>query len=256
MVYAAQSLGPKKAYTLCLLLTIWFALLCVSSSYAVTPLEVLTGADQIYQSRLAELRSRYVLDEDPIFLERVSRIASGLIRQAMIEYPGVKDYAWEMHISGDPAESASCMAGGKLLVGRAYVDKLALTDAELAMLISHEIQHAALEHNYKEFQEALRLEPVRQLLSFQELEYAIDHDQSLIARLAEFNRAQEDQADRLGMYMAWHAGWSPIALAGFFRKLARADPMANSDHDDHVASARRWQMARKLAGELEVGSAP
>jgi len=49
---------------------------------------------------------------------------------------------------------------------------------------------------------------------------------------------------------------SPIALAGFFKKLARADPMANFDHDEHTTSARRWQMARQLAQQLARKDAP
>ena len=36
--------------------------------------------------------------------------------------------------SGAPDQDADCMAGGKVLVGPAYVERLQLSDAELAMV--------------------------------------------------------------------------------------------------------------------------
>jgi len=67
--------------------------------------------------------------------------------------------AWEIHTTTDPEENASCMAGGKLLIGQEYVMPLELNDVELAMLIAHEMEHALLQHNLKDMREALRLEP-------------------------------------------------------------------------------------------------
>jgi predicted Zn-dependent protease len=142
------------------------------------------------------------------------------------------------------------MAGGKLLVGLAYVTGLELNDAELAMLLSHEIQHAVLEHNFREFQEALRIEPDRSTSSFADLEQAIDHDDRLMDKLAEFNRAQEMQADLEGLRMAWRAGWPASKLAGYYKKLARAERNTNSANRDHPSSMLRWQAVQQLTREL------
>lgn len=227
----------------------FFFLLCTTAN-AVTREEVTTGAEELYRARISEAQQRHELDNDLAFLTRVQHIAAGLIAEAQREHPLAAGFAWEIHIIADPEESASCMAGGKLLVSQAYVNGLGLNDVELAMLLSHEIQHAALEHNLKEFQEALRLEPERRRQPFAALEYAIDHDEMLMSKLDEFNATQESEADREGMLMAWRAGWPPLKLAGYFKKLAHADPMPNFDHREHPAAARRWKAAKELAETL------
>lgn len=227
-----------------------FFFLLVTTANAVTREEVTTGAEELYRARISEAQQRHELDNDPAFLARVQHIADGLIAEARREHPLAAGFPWEIHITADPDESASCMAGGKLLVSQTYVYGLELNDAELAMLLSHEIQHAVLEHNLKEFQEALRLEPDRRQQSFPDLEYAIDHDEMLMSRLDEFNAAQESEADREGLLMAWRAGWPPLKLAGYFKKLAHADPMPNFDRREHPAAARRWKAASELAKKL------
>lgn len=223
---------------------------CTASGATITPEEVIASAEHHYRTRIEEVQSRYQLDNDPTFVARVQRIAAVLITQAKNDHPQASMYAWEIHVTDDVEESASCMAGGKMLVGESYVKKMELTDAELAMLLSHEIQHAVLEHHFKEFQEALRLDPVRKMMQFSELENAIDHDDDLIAELRPLDREQEREADQEGLRMAWRSGWPASALAGYFKKLARADFMANADQGDHPSSARRWQEMRQLAEEL------
>ncbi|PRC93036.1 M48 family metalloprotease [Solimicrobium silvestre] len=238
-----------------LALIVAFFMLCMSAQ-AVTREEVVAGAELLYRARIVEAQSKFQLDNDPAFLARVQRIALGLIEQAKREHPVTAALDWEIHTSDDPEESAFCMAGGKMLVSHNYVNTMDLNNAELAMLLSHEIQHAVLEHNLKEFQEALRIEPNLQKYSFLALEDAVDHDETLMAKLSKFNVEQENQADLEGLQMAWRAGWPALKLAGFFQKLARIDPMAHFDSLEHPAPARRWQAARKLAEELDQIKAP
>lgn len=239
----------------CIAPILFFFTLCATAN-AVTREEVAAGAENLYRARLLEAQQRHELDNDQTFLVRVRNIAAGLIAEARREHPLAAELDWEIHITSAYEESASCMAGGKLLIGQNYVTELGLDDAELAMLLSHEIQHAVLEHNLKEFQEALKLEPERQRRPFPELEYAIDHDETLMSKLSEFNAAQESEADREGLLMAWRAGWPARKLADYFKKLARADPMPNFDSREHPAAARRWKAARELAEQIDRTDAP
>ena len=218
--------------------------MCAAQACAVTREEVEAGAARLYAERIEEARQRFWLDADPAFAARVQRIAARLIAQAA---PGL---AWEIHTTDDPEENASCMAGGKLLVGRIHVQSLALNDTELAMLIAHEMEHALLQHNLKEAREVLRLEPEREQHPYAELEYAVDHDEGLMRKLNDFDVEQEFEADREGMRLAVHAGWPAAGLASYFRKLVRHDPMANADRREHPSPARRWRAAQALAAEL------
>ena len=217
---------------------------------AVTQEDVMAGADRLYRERLDEAGRRHQLDTDPALLARLTRIAAPLIARAAREYPETAHWRWEIHTTADADENAFCMAGGKLLIGQAFVAGLGLDDAELAMLLSHEMQHALLQHNRQEYEEALRIEPALGRQPFAALEYAVDHDAALIARLAEFNKRQEIEADREGLKLAWRAGWPADRLARYFRKMMRASAYPNAERGGYPAPSLRWRNARELAQEL------
>jgi hypothetical protein len=98
--------------TIARLLTMIAALLLHTAAGAfVLPLRehVLAGAERLYRERIAELQARYALDSDPVFTQRLQRVAASLIAQARREGANI---AWEIHSSDDEQENASCMAGG------------------------------------------------------------------------------------------------------------------------------------------------
>lgn len=238
-----------RPLTLCLCLCL--LLLLGTNALALSHDEVIAGAEQMYRKRMTELAQRYSLDEDMVFLSRVERIAQALMHQAKLDYPASVNWRWEIHTSKEAGESAYCMAGGKLLVNQNQVQDLNLNDAELAMLLSHEMQHALLQHNLQEYQEAMRLFPVWRTRPFAELEDAVDNDAAMIQALARFNLRQENEADTEGIKFAWRAGWRASELAQFFKKLARSSTWPNFDSASHPAPASRWQAARDLAATLD-----
>jgi len=216
----------------------------------LTQSAVFAGAERLYRERIAELATRHDLDRDSRFNHRVQRIAADLLQQAKKDYPQAAGWAWELHTSHDDAESASSMAGGKLLVGAGYASKLQLNDAELAMLLAHEMQHALQEHNYQEFEAALRLAPQWQSRPFSELEEAVFNDAALMKLLESLNFQQEIEADREGLLLAWRAGWPAPALANYFKKFRRSHPTPNFDSVTHPSPSSRWAAARALAETL------
>ncbi|NHZ36684.1 M48 family metalloprotease [Massilia rubra] len=222
---------------------------------AVTQEDVVAGAARLYRARIDGLAQAGMLDRDASFLARVARIAQRLSEQARRDNPAAPVWSWEIHTSGDPDDNAFCMAGGKLLVSQAYVEQLALTDAELAMVLSHEMQHAILLHHLKEFDEAVRRDPRWLARPFSELEDALDNDARLMGQLAALNREQEVEADREGLAMAWRAGWRANELAAYFRKLEQAATMSHIGNATHPAPLARWRAARRQAAQLDSGRA-
>ncbi|MES2049470.1 MAG: M48 family metalloprotease [Pseudomonadota bacterium] len=234
------------------LFTIFLLLFCSASAFALSQDEVVAGAEQMYRKRMTELQQRFMLDDDADFLTRVERVLQPLLRQAKLDYPASAAWRWEIHTSSEPDETAYCMAGGKLLVSQNQVLALNLNDAELAMLLSHEMQHALQQHNLKEYLEAMRLFPVWKTRPFSALEDAVDNESTLILALSALNLKQEGEADIEGMKLAWRAGWRAHDLAQFFKKLARSSSRPNFDSASHPASGRRWQVARELAATLDA----
>lgn len=223
-------------------------LFACASAQALTQGEVAAGAQQLYAKRLHE--QGHAIDRDGTFLERVQRIANILIARAAIDYPASASWQWEVHTTSDSEENASCMAGGKLLVGQPFVHDLLLNDAELAMLLAHEMQHALQLHNLKEFEEALRLSPAWRDKPFAQLESAVDEDRDLMHLLEPIGLEQEREADREGLLLAWRAGWPAGQLANYYRKAMRASSRPNFESRSHASPSSRWQAARELAGTL------
>ncbi|CAN7452731.1 M48 family metalloprotease [Pseudoduganella sp. LjRoot289] len=233
------------------LLAMFLALQCGLAA-ALTQAEVMAGAERLYRERMQELAAQHQLDADPAFHERVLRIAKPLLAQAMHDYPESAAWAWEIHTAPGGDENAYAMAGGKMLISRAYVHKLSLSDAELAMLLAHEICHSVLRHNLVEYQEAMRVAPEWRERPFAELEEAVDNDSALMRKLAPLGIRQEQEADREGLKLAWRAGWQGPALARYFHKLMRSSHAPNFEQFAHPAPSQRWKAAQELAAALEA----
>src|SRR5471032_205364 len=216
----------------------WCVAIALNASlvaHALTQDEVIAGSQLLYAKRITALEDANALDVDAAFAARVQRIAERLILQAKRDYPETAAWPWEVHTTIDPDQNADCMAGGKILLSRAYAERLELSDAELAMLLAHEIEHATLRHNLKEYELAMRLDQRWSQRPFVELEVA---------------------ADREGLLLAWRAGWPPMRLAAYFKKIMRVSGRPYSDADTHPSPASRWTAARALAAALATQTPP
>lgn len=208
---------------------------------------VMAGAEKMYRQRLIEIEQAGYLDRDAVFLAQLRKIAQTLILRAAQDYPETRHWQWEIHSSSEAEDSAYSMAGGKILVNQLQIERLNLNDTELAMLLSHEIAHSVLEHNRLEYEQALVLFPAWRQRSFEELEEAVDNNESFLSALASLCKQQEEEADAAGLRLAQRAGFPLPALVNFYKKLSRASHTPNFDSKSHPAPARRWMAMRELA---------
>ena len=207
--------------------------------------EVHQRAATQYRETLAELAARHQLDDDPAMDKRVRRVAATIIKAAIVLQPKAAAWQWEIHTTSDPGIDAFCMAGGKLLVGSAFVRRLQLTDGELATLIGHEVAHAVAEHQREEFSEALHINP-QPATDLDVIVARLDSDLSLQIGLAKLSSMQESEADQLGMTIAHRAGWPASAMVRFYQKLLVIEnPSAISR--SHPSASSRLSMAKGLA---------
>lgn len=206
-------------------------LCCLAS--AQRPDEAFEGqARAAYQRILEPLANAHRLDDDAALVARLHAISARLVPQAARDYPGTTDWQWEIHATSDPAVAAFCIAGGKLLVGSTYVEHLRLDDSELAMLLAHEMAHALARHR-------------RERPPAGGMEEGVSWEN----RDAALASAQESEADRIGLKLAYQAGFALAGLLGFFDKLA-ADEPAGTFSSTHPSARRRAEQARVWAAEL------
>jgi Zn-dependent protease with chaperone function len=207
-----------------------------------------TIAAKAYHKELARLAKQSMLDTDKHTLERVRRISSRLIAQAILLKPAAASWPWEVHITSDPQTAANSMAGGKLLIGTHFIDRYQLADDELAVALAHEIGHVIAEHVREQVSLAASFEPrvPNRTIKVVDVINDMESDISVFFRLQPLSRLQEMEADDIGIELAAHAGVRPSAVVDFYLKLAQSDG-GQSLFDTHGSSTQRVEFVESMA---------
>ncbi len=206
--------------------------------------EVHRSTDKRYRQMLADLAATNQLDDDVQFSQRAKKIMAGIVAAAIDMRPGTAHWDWEIHTSSDPSIEALCLAGGKILIGSQFSQKLQLDDGELATLIAHEVAHAVAEHQREEISEAFFIKP----LPNSDLELTMsrmENDIALQIRLFKLSSLQEIEADQIGVILAYRAGWSGARIVSFYEKL-KAIETPSLFSQSHPTAATRLSMAKGM----------
>lgn len=194
--------------------------------------EVESSAGLQYGQLLAQARAKHALAprEHPQ-LQRLRAIAHKIIPQALSWNPRARDWQWEVNLIGSSQINAFCMSGGKIAFYSGILDKLQLSDDEVAMVMGHEVAHALREHARERMgksavtQGAARIGGVLAAGIF-------GIDPRLTDTLArgganlltlEFSREDESEADLVGMELAARAGFDPRAGVTLWQKMSAAN---------------------------------
>lgn len=181
------------------------------------------SANKQYSQLMAEAQKKGKLNPDPAQFARVKTIADALIRQTPAFRPDAQGWKWEVNVLESPEVNAWCMPGGKIAVYSGLINKLNVTDDELAAVMGHEIAHALREHSRERASEQAvagigisilaTVAGVGQL-GQKGMEYAY---QGLLG--LPNSRAHETEADRMGVELAARAGYDPRAAISLWRKM-------------------------------------
>src|SRR5262245_19615533 len=215
-------------------------------SALVSEEDINQGAAQAYAQVLDEARRKGALDRDPAEVQRARTIAARLIPQTGVFRPDARAWKWDTHVITSNEVNAWCMPGGKIAVYSALIEKLRLTDDELAAVMGHEIAHALREHGRERASRA-----VNQSIALGVIGAAAGVGQGTmdLAQLAlevtlnlPNSREQEVEADRIGVELAARAGYNPRAAVTLWQKMEQASqggpPAWLSTHPSREARQR------------------
>ena len=198
-----------------------------SQSMLVSAAEVDRAAAQQYAQTIAAARQKGLLDRDPAEVQRVRTIANRLIVQTGAFRKDAPGWKWEVHVITSDQLNAWCMPGGKMAVYTALIQKLKLTDDELAAIMGHEISHALREHGRERVSQQLAASLAVGVAS---AALGLGQGGSQLADLVAQvtftlpnSRLHEQEADRIGVELAARAGYDPRAAVSVWQKMTRAD---------------------------------
>jgi predicted Zn-dependent protease len=184
------------------------------------------AASQQYAELLAQERRKGTLNRNPSQVQRVRTIVNRLIPQATVFRPDAREWNWEANVISAPEVNAWAMPGGKLGINTGLIEKLNLTDDELAAVLGHEIAHVLREHSREQASEqtlaGTGISIASAVLGLGDLgqkglEYAYTGLRGL-----PMSRRAEVEADRIGVELAARAGYDPRAAVSLWAKMGEA----------------------------------
>jgi len=141
------------------------------------------------------------------------------------------DFKWEFNLIDDPKTiNAWCLPGGKVAV---YSGILPVTKDEngLAVVMGHEIAHALARHGGERMSQGLLAQlggaalgaamasKPQETQALAQQAYGVG---ATVGVLLPFSRAQESEADRIGLILMAKAGYDPGPAVDFWRRMAAA----------------------------------
>jgi len=201
-----------------------------------------TATEREHQRILASYGGVY---EDPRLQDEINKLVDRLVKAS--ERPNLK---YVVIILNSPAINAFALPNGRLYVTRGLI-ALANDRSELASVLAHEMGHVIARHAQ------IREEQARQaaIISHVVNDVLSDPQAGALAlaksklTLASFSRAQEFEADGIGVGIAARAGFDPYGAARFLNDMQRnanlklpgghADPRAVDFLSTHPAAPER-----------------
>lgn len=206
------------------------------------------AARQQYQQVLGQAQQKGALNIDARQTERVRAIAQRLIPHTAVFRDDAPRWNWEVNVLVSDQINAWCMPGGKIAVYTGLIDKLKITDAELAAVMGHEIAHALREHARERMgRQGYAQLGTAALEIFTGVRLGQVGDALTQAVFVLPNsRENEQEADRIGVELAARAGYDPRAAITLWEKMTKtgggsAPPQWLSTHPSHETRIRDLQ---------------
>jgi predicted Zn-dependent protease len=210
----------------------------------VSEADIEKGAAQAYAQEVQKARDEGKLNTNAALTSRVRKIAQRLIPTTSVFRPDAPGWNWEINTLSTNDMNAYAMPGGKIMVYSGLVDRLQLTDAELAAVIGHEIAHALREHTRERVSRAyaqqLALTGVAVVAGVGQGTLDLANSVASVTFQLPHSREQESEADIIGLELMARAGYDPNAAVNVWKKMMAAEKSGSPEFlSTHPAPGNR-----------------
>ena len=201
---------------------------------------------QLGKESAGEMDKELPLITDPQVLRYINELGK---RLASFAPNNNSEYAWIFKVVNSSDINAFALPGGFIYVNRGAIEA-AKDEAQIAGVMAHESGHVVMRHGTHEASQALLTQAPVAII-----EDILGQTGSLTAKLAELglgvgvnsillknSRSSESQADEVGTYILYQAGYDPHAMARFFVDVEKNYPQKTVQFfSDHPAPEDRMK---------------
>jgi predicted Zn-dependent protease len=210
-------------------------------------------AAQSYTKLKSDAVGKGALNEDQAMLERVRAIAARIEPQTAVFRQDAPAWNWEVNVISSNELNAFCMPGGKIMFYSGLINRLHLSDEEIAIVMGHEISHALREHSREQVSQAIAARTAIDIgaallgLGGGSADLATVGYENFVA--TKFSRTDENEADQIGLELAARAGYDPRAGISLWQKMMQASKGGGRPPEflsTHPAETNRIQQIESL----------
>jgi predicted Zn-dependent protease len=195
-----------------------------SMSRLVTEDQLRQSAATQYAQTMGEARTKGSLNADAALTQRVRGIAQRLIPHTAVYRADAPKWAWEVNVIRSDELNAWCMPGGKIAFYTGIIQRLNLTDDEIAAIMGHEIAHALREHARERVSEqvtaGIGVQVVAAATGAGQAGAEIGQMLYNVTFSLPNSRTHETEADRMGVELAARGGFNPAAAVDLWKKMS------------------------------------
>lgn len=217
--------------------------------------EMNKSAKQSYDAIILAAKKQGKLNQNAAQTKRVQSISAKLISQSAAFRQDAPSWQWEVALISSDELNAWCMPGGKIAVYTGIIEKLNLTDGELAAIIGHEIAHALREHSAEQASSNILtnigLGAVTKVAGLDGLGQGALGLAAKYTLEMPFSRSHESEADHIGAELMARAGYDPNEAVNVWVKMNKLSssnmPEILSTHPSNESRIKDMQeIAKKV----------
>jgi len=170
---------------------------------------------QLGNQMAAQVEQQVRLVRDPVALAYVRSVGERIHRQTPLA-----NLPFDFEIVDDPNVNAFALPGGHVYVNSGLIAQADQADM-LAGVMAHEISHVVARHVIKQMEQQQTIGAIGTILLGQDPGVVQTLLANIIAggAMARFSRADEKEADDMGLQFMYAAGFNPNGMLEMFQKL-------------------------------------